>query len=549
MKNEPEKKQRLVCAIYTRKSTSEGLDQEFSSLDNQRESAENYIKSQQHEGWSVSPTRYDDGGFTGANVERPALQNLLNDIKAGKINCVVVYKVDRLSRSLLDFTQLLEFFDKQNVVFVSVTQHFNTNTSMGRLTLNILLSFAQFEREIISERTKDKMGAARRRGQWLGGRTPFGYRKDPETKKLIIDPEEAATVRKIFDLYLKGNSALAITQSMNLENYVTRPFTTRSGKVIGNKPYTNSRILYILKNHIYVGKVHYAGQTYEGQQPAIIDEETFLNVQRMLSENKTLRVPQGNTDGAGLLTRILTCKDCGTPMIHTYATKGTSHKYRYYVCNNAQKRGYAVCPNKSIPAQLIEDEVIERLKMFVSANKDKFTTCITEVEALISPVWETIFPKEKARIIARVVKKIDCNVPDRRLGFTFHDIPERQEFESGIRRALPHSPWRKERAIEKEPKLRRTLILAYQLRQAMNDKIIAGEKQAVAYLHLSQSRVKHVLNMLMLSSAIQEEIIMGDTAMLDRIPEYKVRELSFELDWNEQARLWQEAKSAIPAQV
>ena len=202
MKNEPEKKQHLVCAIYTRKSTSEGLDQEFSSLDNQRESAENYIKSQQHEGWSVSPTLYDDGGFTGANIERPALQNLLNDIKAGKINCVVVYKVDRLSRSLLDFTQLLEFFDKNNVFFVSVTQSFNTNTSMGRLTLNILLSFAQFEREIISERTKDKMGAARRRGQWLGGRTPFGYRKDEETKKLIIDPEEAATVRKIFDLFL-----------------------------------------------------------------------------------------------------------------------------------------------------------------------------------------------------------------------------------------------------------------------------------------------------------------------------------------------------------
>jgi len=542
MKNEPEKKQHLVCAIYTRKSTSEGLDQEFSSLDNQRESAENYIKSQQHEGWSVSPTLYDDGGFTGANIERPALQNLLNDIKAGKINCVVVYKVDRLSRSLLDFTQLLEFFDKNNVFFVSVTQSFNTNTSMGRLTLNILLSFAQFEREIISERTKDKMGAARRRGQWLGGRTPFGYRKDEETKKLIIDPEEAATVRKIFDLYLKGNSALAITKSMNLEGYLTRSFTTRSNKVIGNKPYTNSRILYILKNHIYVGKVHYEGKTYDGQQPAIIDEDTFLKVQRMLAENKTLRVPQGNTECAGLLTRILTCKDCGTPMIQTYSSKEGKHKYRYYVCNNAQKRGYAGCPNKSIPAQLIEDDVIERLKIFVEANKDKLSTCKIEADALISPVWETIFPKEKARIIGRIVKKIDCNVPDKRLGFTFHDIPQRQEFESGIRRALPHSPWRKERAIEKEPKIRRTLILAYQLQQSIENRTIASARLASSYLHLSQSRVNHVLNMLMLSPTIQEEIINGDTAMLDQIPEYKVRELSFEIDWNEQGRLWQEAK-------
>ncbi len=165
MNKEPEKKKHLVCAIYTRKSTTEGLDQDFSSLDNQRESAENYIKSQQHEGWTASSELYDDGGFTGANIERPALQKLLNDIKAGKINCVVVYKVDRLSRSLLDFSQLLEFFDKNNVVFVSITQHFNTNTSMGRLTLNILLSFAQFEREIISERTRDKLGAARKRGQ------------------------------------------------------------------------------------------------------------------------------------------------------------------------------------------------------------------------------------------------------------------------------------------------------------------------------------------------------------------------------------------------
>src|SRR3990167_4592211 len=182
--NEIGKKKHLLCAIYTRKSTTEGMDQDFTSLDAQRESAENYIKSQQHEGWTASDELYDDGGFTGANVERPALQKLLNDIKEGKINCVVVYKVDRLSRSLLDFTQLLEFFEKNNVAFVSVTQNFNTKTSMGRLTLHILLSFAQFEREIISERTKDKLGAARKRGQWLGGRPPFGYDREKDSKKI-----------------------------------------------------------------------------------------------------------------------------------------------------------------------------------------------------------------------------------------------------------------------------------------------------------------------------------------------------------------------------
>jgi len=195
MKTEPEKKKHLVCAIYTRKSTTEGLDQDFTTLDNQRESAVNYIKSQQHEGWTVSEEMYDDGGFTGANTDRPALQKLLNDIKLKRINCVVVYKVDRLSRSLLDFSQLLQFFDENGVAFVSITQQFNTNTSMGRLTLNILLSFAQFEREIISERTKDKMGAARKRGQWLGGKPPLGYKRDDKAKKLVIVPEEADLVR------------------------------------------------------------------------------------------------------------------------------------------------------------------------------------------------------------------------------------------------------------------------------------------------------------------------------------------------------------------
>jgi site-specific DNA recombinase len=195
-------KKKINCAIYTRVSTAEGLEREFTSLDNQRESAENYIQSQKSEGWIMLPERYDDGGYSGANTERPALQKLLSDIKEGKISCVVVYKVDRLSRSLLDFSQLLEFFEQSNVTFVSVTQAFNTNTSMGRLTLNILLSFAQFEREIISERTRDKMGAAKKKGKWIGGRPPLGYDLDKVNHRLIINQDEAKIEREIFDLYL-----------------------------------------------------------------------------------------------------------------------------------------------------------------------------------------------------------------------------------------------------------------------------------------------------------------------------------------------------------
>src|SRR3989338_6112130 len=197
--SEAKEKKRIHCAIYTRKSTSEGLEQEFTSLDAQREACVSYVASQKNEGWIALPDIYDDGGFTGANMDRPAVQKLISDIKDGKIDCVVVYKVDRLSRSLLDFSKLLEFFDKHNVTFVSITQQFNTNSSMGRLTLNILLSFAQFEREIISERTRDKMAAARKKGRWVGGRHVLGYDLDPETKKLTVNEDESALVKKIFE--------------------------------------------------------------------------------------------------------------------------------------------------------------------------------------------------------------------------------------------------------------------------------------------------------------------------------------------------------------
>ena len=248
MSEEKQPKKRTYCAIYTRKSTSEGLDQDFTSLDAQREAGENYIKSQQQEGWVVLNERYDDGGFTGANIDRPALQELLSDIKEKKIDCVVVYKVDRLSRSLLDFSQLLEFFDKNGVAFVSVTQQFNTNTSMGRLTLNILLSFAQFEREIISERTRDKMGGARRRGQWLGGRGPLGYDVDKEKKKLIISPTDSEIVREIFKLYLEGNSLLKVAKILTDRGIRTKSWTTKKGAVYGDKQFGVTQIQHTLKN-------------------------------------------------------------------------------------------------------------------------------------------------------------------------------------------------------------------------------------------------------------------------------------------------------------
>ena len=230
-KNSLKEKSPIHCAIYCRKSTSEGLDRDFTSLDAQRESAINYINSQKTEGWIASEDRYDDGGYTGANTDRPALKKLIEDIKIGKINCVVVYKVDRLSRSLIDFVQLLELFEQNKVTFVSVTQQFSTNTSMGRLTLNILLSFAQFEREIISERTKDKMASARKKGKWLGGTPALGYDIDKNLKKLVINPKEAEIVRIIYDLYLKGYSLKLLGRELDKMGYKTKLYTSSEGVV------------------------------------------------------------------------------------------------------------------------------------------------------------------------------------------------------------------------------------------------------------------------------------------------------------------------------
>ena len=335
MKTDP--KNKIYCAIYTRKSTSEGLDQDFTSLDAQRESAENYIASQKSEGWVMLPTLYDDGGYTGANTDRPALQKLMSDIKNGGINCVVVYKVDRLSRSLLDFTHLLEFFEKYNVVFVSVTQAFSTNTSMGRLTLNILLSFAQFEREIISERTKDKMGAARKKGLWVGGIPILGYDLDRINHKLVINPKEAAIVRELFDIYIKEKSLLRTAVILNEKGYRRKTYTPPKGKTMGGQKFQTTTVQYIVKNITYTGKIKYAGVMYPGLHKLIISEETFQKAQEILANNRIRREKVGYSKNAALLSDILRCKACGKVMFHTYTMRG-KYKYHYYVCQSVQNK-------------------------------------------------------------------------------------------------------------------------------------------------------------------------------------------------------------------
>ena len=282
----PSAKKIIRCAIYTRKSTEEGLQQEFNSLDAQREASEAYIVSQKSEGFLALADHYNDGGYTGGNMDRPALKRLLAAVESRSLDCVVVCKVDRLSRSLMDFARIVEVFDQNNVSFVSVTQQFNTTTSIGRLTLNILLSFAQFEREIISERTRDKMSAARRKGKWIGGHPVLGYDIDPKGGRLQVNPEEAEQVRTIFGLYLERGALLPVLQETNRRGMLTKRWTTGDGKVRGGQRMAKATLHGILTNAIYTGMVDHKGTLYPGQHERIIGQDTWARVHETLRGNR-----------------------------------------------------------------------------------------------------------------------------------------------------------------------------------------------------------------------------------------------------------------------
>lgn len=357
----------IRCAIYTRKSHEEGLDQEFNSLDSQRDSAENFIASQQAEGWVALPTRYDDGGFSGGNLERPAMKRLLADIEAGEVDCVVVYKVDRLSRSLLDFSRIMGTFDEQNVSFVSVTQHFNTTHSMGRLTLNILLSFAQFEREIIGERIRDKIAGQRRRGKWAGGIPVLGYDVDrtERSPKLVINQDEAVRVRRIFAMYLEAGSMLPVVEECERRGWANKVWVTRGGKTRGGRPFDKSAIHTMLTNPIFAGRIKHKDQTFNGEHDAIIEKSVFDEVQRLLKTNSRGRGRANTNKYEALLRGLLVCPKCNLAMVHNIARR-KSRLYRYYTCQTAIKRGYKKCPFPSLPAGEMENAVVDHIRCIAS---------------------------------------------------------------------------------------------------------------------------------------------------------------------------------------
>jgi site-specific DNA recombinase len=402
------------CAIYTRKSTSVGLEQDFNSLDAQREACTAYIQNQP--GWTVVGERYDDGGFTGANIERPAFQRLLTDIDAAKIDVLVVYKVDRLSRSLLDFAKLMERFNRAGASFVSVTQNFSTADAMGRLTLNMLMSFAEFEREMIGERTRDKIAAARRKGKWTGGTVPLGY--TVAEKRLVVNEDEAVLVREIFALYIEQRSTLAVARLLNEASRSTKRRVSTNGRITEGRPWTKADVLGVIKNPIYAGYMRSHGELYDAEHKALIDRETFSRVRALLDgTTRTTNDPSRNANY--ILRGLLRCACCGSSFTPASTGKGR-REYRYYRCIKKDKQGKEACPSSPLPADAIEAYVIERLREFAA---EETSTKVAEIEtswvtrclADFDSIWDVLTPQNRGRLVRAVVESVEVDEPANRV--------------------------------------------------------------------------------------------------------------------------------------
>ncbi|MFB6414379.1 recombinase family protein [Bradyrhizobium tunisiense] len=400
---------KVRCAVYTRKSSEEGLDMDFNSLDAQRESCEAYIISQRAEGWTAASDRYDDGGFSGGTLERPALKRLIAAVQAGKIDVIVVYKIDRLSRSMLDFLNLVELFERHGVTFVSVTQSFNTKDAMGRMALNILVTFAQFERELIGERIRDKVAASRKRGKWMGGWTPLGY--EVRDRKLLIHEADAERIRSIFRRFVQLRSATLLARELVAANE-----RTRYGQLL------DKGVLYkILHNRVYLGEAVHKGTSYPGEHEAIIDRKLWDQVHGILKESPRKRANNSRAQSPALLKGLLFGPD-GAAMSPTH-TRKSGRLYRYYISQTAMKQGRSDCPVKLMPAAELERIIIDQVRRLLQTPEVIVQTCralrkqsaeVSEAEVRsalfgFDELWDELFPAEQARIVALLVERIDMH--------------------------------------------------------------------------------------------------------------------------------------------
>ena len=418
------------CVAYTRKSTDDGLDSDFNSLDAQREACEAYVASQRHEGWVLLPEHYDDGGWSGANMDRPALQRLIGDIKAGRVDMVLLYKIDRLSRSLLDFARLIELFEQHNVSFTSITQNFSSSTAMGRLTMHVLLSFAAFERDIIAERVRDKIAGAKRKGMFTGGTPVLGYNIDPQTRKLIVNLNEAKLVRHIFKRYSEVRSGQTIAKELNSRGIRTKSWTNKAGTIRLGKPWNGPGIYRLLSNKTYLGLTVHKDATYPGEHDAIVSQSLWDRAHGMLShDGRTNQRGKGKVQA--LLKGLIRCGHCNSAMYGSYTKKG-GKVYRYYTCVAASKNGYSSCPVRSVSAGEIEEAVMSQLRVIFRtpemiaqtylATQDLIReeradgqmpadVAVTEAEVAealrsLDGIWEELFPAEKHRIVQTLVDRV-----------------------------------------------------------------------------------------------------------------------------------------------
>lgn len=409
---------KMRCAVYTRKSTEEGLDMDYNSLDAQRDACVAYIASQKIEGWVAVDAAYDDGGFSGGNLNRPGLQRLLSDIREGLVDVIVVYKIDRLSRSLADFAKLVELFDAQKVTFVSVTQSFNTTTSMGRLTLNILLSFAQFERELAGERVRDKIASSRKRGIWMGGMPPLGY--DVVERKLVPNPVEARLVKRIFESFIAIGSMTTLAKQLRAEGVMTKSWKTLKEKNRQGKLIDKGYLYKLLKNPVVIGIAAYKGKHYPGEHEPIIDKAIWDQVQETLARKDVAKRAQINrpSRAPALLKGLIFASD-GYAMTPGHSVKN-GKRYRYYVNTASIKIGKDACELARVPAGDIDAKVIDQVRRILQAP-EIIAQAVAEVQKLtpesdeqqtiqtllsIEAVWDELFPAEQSKITHMLVDKV-----------------------------------------------------------------------------------------------------------------------------------------------
>ena len=523
---------RLRCAIYTRKSSDEGLEQAFNSLDAQREACAAFVLSQKHEGWSVSPALYDDGGYSGGTLERPALQRLLADIADAKVDVVVVYKIDRLTRSLFDFAKIVEVFEERGVSFVSITQQFNTTTSMGRLTLNVLLSFAQFEREVAGERIRDKIAASKKKGMWMGGLPPLGY--DVRDRKLVANEAEARTVVHIFRRYVELRSVSALKAELDAAGVRSKHRTFADGTVYGGHKLSRGALYLMLQNLIYRGDITHKGDAYPGEHKAIVDKALWDKVQAVLAENRVDRTTGADAKYPSLLAG-LAFDDSGERLTPTHAVKkGT--RYRYYV-SKSLITGAAKdhSQGRRIPAGNLENLVIGRLRAFL-ADEGAVLSAISDVEQngaqqkrliargrQISEELPTLAPDAVRFILMTLVNRVDIkseHVEIKVCRKRLHDLLQTESINPSLAAALPASHPRDILKLKVKARLQRVGREMKLIVHNADDRAAAdpGLLRIVARAHDFQERLVQDPNLTVPAIANQERLTIGYLARLLRLP-------------------------------